>query len=199
MGLAVLARPLVGLVFEHGEFSSLDTYWTSRALVAYLPGLVFAAIDWPLNYAYYARQDTRTPTIVGIAAAGVYLTVALILMRPLGMIGLVLADLAKHVFHALVMLFLLRRDLGTLAGEGMGNVALKSALASLLMGVLAWYVIPVLQNTLGSSALWAEVAVVGVVGAGGMVVYLAMLRLLRVPEMDLVFSRLLSWGRARAS
>ena len=81
----------------------------------------------------------------------------------------------------------------------MGIVALKSALASLLMGALAWYVMPLLQNALGNSALWSEVALVGVIGAGGMVAYSALLRLLRVPEMDVVFAVLLSWARARAS
>ena len=57
----------MGLVFEHGEFTTFDTYWTSRALVAYLPGLVFAAIDWPLNYAYYAdRTRVRRPSWVSL-------------------------------------------------------------------------------------------------------------------------------------
>jgi len=52
-----------------------------------------------LNYAFYAQQDTLTPALVGILSVGVYLAVALTLIQPLGMLGLVLADSTKHLSH----------------------------------------------------------------------------------------------------
>ncbi|MGD2207759.1 MAG: murein biosynthesis integral membrane protein MurJ, partial [Anaerolineae bacterium] len=96
LGLFVLGRPIISLLFEHGEFTAFDTLWTARALRFYLIGLVFAAIDWPLNYAFYARHDTLTPALVGVFSVVIYLAVALALVRPMGMLGLVLADSAKH-------------------------------------------------------------------------------------------------------
>ena len=59
--LAVFAFPTVRVVLQRGAFHPVDTRWTSYALWGYLPGLFFASVDWPLNYSFYARQDTRTP------------------------------------------------------------------------------------------------------------------------------------------
>jgi len=188
-GLAALAVPVVRLIFEHGEFTSLDTIWTSRALWCYIPGLVFAAVDWPLNYAYYARQDTRTPTVVGLAAVAVYLVVALALLRPLGMLGLVLADSAKHAFHALSMLVLLRRDVGNLGGQRLVGTTLKALLASIIMGAAMWLAVPRLGVWLTRSTLWHELLQVVLTGGLGLTIYYGTLALLRVDELKVLRER----------
>ena len=35
-------------------------------------GLPFASIDWPLNFAFYARQNTWVPALVGVLNDGLY-------------------------------------------------------------------------------------------------------------------------------
>lgn len=65
IGLFVLARPIVALLFEHGAFTSTDTFWTATALQFYLIGLPFAAIDQPLVFAFYARKNTLAPNLAG--------------------------------------------------------------------------------------------------------------------------------------
>jgi putative peptidoglycan lipid II flippase len=69
-GMAVLARPLVALLFEHGETGSAEASSISIVLLGYLPGTLFAAFDQVLIYAFYARQSTWTPVLVGVAASG---------------------------------------------------------------------------------------------------------------------------------
>lgn len=139
VGLFILGRPLIELIFEHGRFTPYDTQWVSLALYGYLIGLLFASVDWPLNYAFYARQDTLTPALVGLASVFVYLATALLLIKPLGFIGLVLADSAKQASHALMMWHLLRRRVGPLHG-GLLHTLLKALSASLLMGGAVWLV-----------------------------------------------------------
>jgi putative peptidoglycan lipid II flippase len=185
-GLAALAVPLVQLIFEHGEFTPTDTLWTSRALWGYIPGLIFAAVDWPLNYAYYARQNTRTPTLVGIAAVGVYLAVALLLMRPLGMLGLVLADSAKHVFHACTMLVLLRRDMGNLGQQGVVRTAFKALVSAAVMGGLAYLELGWLTRLVGMGSAWQELLVVLITGGLGLGAYVVLMALFRVEELALL-------------
>ena len=91
-GLLALAVPVIALIFEHGAFQPYDTLRTAQALRWYLLGLPFAAVDQPLVFAFYARKDTKTPVLVGVFSVLVYLIVALATIRPLGMIGLVLAN-----------------------------------------------------------------------------------------------------------
>ncbi len=189
LGLLVLSKPIIALIFQHGAFSAHDTFQTTRALRYYLIGLIFATVDWPLNYAFYARQDTLTPALVGVLSVGVYLAVALPLLRPLGMLGLVLGDSAKHISHALTMLFLTWRRSGSLTGLQLGKTGCKALLASAVMAGLMALALrgaePLLMRW-KISGLSGNLLQVGLAGGAGSLIYLGMVTLLRVDEVRLL-------------
>jgi putative peptidoglycan lipid II flippase len=126
---------VIRLLFQHGNFTP-TTAMTSMALRVYLLGLPFAGVDFLLNYTFYARQDTRTPAIVGVIAVGIYFVVAWTLKGPLGFLGLVLADSVKQAGHAVIMAVLLVSGVGRPVGHGIRRVTLWAAGASLLMGAI---------------------------------------------------------------
>jgi putative peptidoglycan lipid II flippase len=145
VGLVVLAEPVVGAVFERGAFVATDSQAVILAVYGYALGLPFAAIDWPLNYAFYARQNTLVPAVVGVASVGVYLLVAIVLGPVVNaaalppdrvFLGLVVADSAKHAFHALTMVALTRRVVGPAALANVGRISLAAAVAAVGMGVV---------------------------------------------------------------
>lgn len=182
VALWALAEPIIRLLFEHGSFTPADTVMTARALRLYLLGLPFAGIDYLLNYTYYARQNTRTPAIVGVLGVGFYFTAALLLKGPLGFLGLVLADSAKQAGHALIMSGLLLRSLGRLRGERIAATAARVALAAALMGGL----LAVTAEWLAARAPagWTgEAMVVGGAGLIGGACYLLALRVFGVGEV----------------
>lgn len=191
VGLFVLARPAVAAIFEHGRFTPADTYWTSLALKYYVLGLIFAAIDWPLNYAFYARQDTVTPALVGVLSVGVYLAAALSLMPSYGMIGLVLADSIKHCSHALTMLLLTYKKLGGLENRRLLSTLLTSAflsgaMALVILAVLRWW-----PSVGGPGAFLSEVVLLGTAGGLGLVTYFGLGTILGQEDL------LILWGRFR--
>jgi putative peptidoglycan lipid II flippase len=194
LGLLVLGKPIISLLFEHGEFVAGDTLWTSRALYLYLIGLVFAAIDWPLNYAFYARHDTLTPALVGVLSVGVYLVVALSLVGPLGMLGLVLADSAKHFGHALTMLVLTRRRIGPLADLRLGQTAGKALLAAVGMAAVVLASLVGVQAVAGSAGLLPRFLAVALPAGLGVAAFVGLAALLRIDEIrtlrNLVLRRL---------
>ncbi len=181
VGLWVLAGPTIRLLFEHGVFEAHDTYWTTIALRLYLLGLMFAGVDFLLNYTFYARQDTRTPAIVGVLSIGLYFVAALALKGPLGFQGLVLADSVKQFGHMVIMTFLIMRSVGRLQGQRIFSTLAKSLAAALLMGVSVWLVARWLDPW-AAIGLVGEAAVVAVAGGLGIVLYVAGLRWLRLPE-----------------
>lgn len=117
-GLAAIAWPAVDLLFRHGATNTAGAQAILVALLLYLPGTFFAAFDQVLIFAYYARQNTRTPVIVGVLAVGVYLAVAVPIVGVFGLHGLpgmaalVIANSLQFTFHAGAMWFLTRRSLG---------------------------------------------------------------------------------------
>ena len=185
LAFLVLGKPVIELFFEHGAFTPADSLQTTWALRGYLLGLVFAAVDWPLNFAFYARQNTITPALVGVLSVVVYLIVALLLVRPLGMMGLVLADSAKHMSHALTMLFLTHRRLGRLGGLGLVPAAGKALVAAGGMAGLMYVARRGVESP-APGGLVGEVVLVGVVAAVGIVAYLVLARVLRLDEISML-------------
>lgn len=183
VALYILGKPVVRLIFEHGRFTPADTNWVTVALFGYLLGLFSASIDWPLNYAFYARQDTLTPAVVGLFSVFVYLGVALPLVKSMGMLGLVLADSAKHASHALVMWWLLRRRVGALRGRILAT-GLKALAATVGMGLAMWAAVRAQDSLMalpdGLLSKLAAVALPAIVGGG---TYLALALLLRVGDL----------------
>ena len=197
IGLFVLAAPIVALLYQHGNFDTYDTVQTTLALRYYLLGLTFAAIDLPLVFAFYARKDTLTPALVGVLGVVVYLILALSLIRPLGMIGLILANSAQLTIHALTMLALLQRRMGGLGGHGITALALKTLFASLVMGGITYLALSGLQRVLDANTLLGKFVIVSGAGGLGLATYLGMMVLLRVEEARLVGEMI--WRKVRPS
>lgn len=182
-GLWVLGAPLARLLFEHGVFQPADTVMTVQALRLYLIGLPFAGVDFLLNYTFYARQNTRTPAIVGVISIGFYFVAAATLKGPLGFLGLVLADSVKQAAHALIMVVLLLRSVGRPQGEHIIATFVRAVVAAAIMALAVWFLVPPLEGLLPDNVM-AEVLVVVVAGAVGGSLYLLLLRLLGVGELS---------------
>ncbi len=183
VGLYVLATPIVALLFQHGQFTAVDTAITVTALRLYLFGLPFAAVDLLLVYAFYARQDTLTPALIGLLSLIVYMVVAIVLFPTAGLFSLMIADSIKHIVHAVVSSYLLGRRINGYGDQQFLVTLGKTALASLVMGGAALLVLPILTERFGGEMLWQEALVVGA-GAGiSSLVFLVMAMLLRIEEL----------------
>src|SRR5687767_8169552 len=66
VALAVLALPLITMLFQYGRFSAEDAWMTRQALVAYSVGLVGMILVKILAPGFYARQNVRTPVKIGL-------------------------------------------------------------------------------------------------------------------------------------
>lgn len=188
VGLLVLGRPIIELLFEHGAFGARDTEQVWYALLLYLPGLPFAAIDLPLVFAFYAQKDTVTPVIVGIVSVLLYLLVGPLLafVARWGFLGLVLANSVQLAGHAVIMLVVFGRRFEGLSGYGVGTTAVRALGASALVAALCAGSYVGLRWLGWPSGLPGEVMVVAFPGALGVVGYLVGAHALRLEEVATV-------------
>jgi len=196
VGLFILAQPTIDLVFENGDFLPFDTLMTTQALQFYLLGLPFAAVDLLFIFAFYARQDTLTPALIGVGVNILYLATAILLLPSWGLFSLMIADSFKQLLHALVAGAILWRRLGGLDGHGLFRTLGVALIAASAMGLAAYGAMIGMQNTFGDDSLIAELLVVGVPGLFGAGVYIGLLSLMRVEEIGLLASavrRRLGW------
>ena len=184
VALFILAGPIVALIFEHGQFTFEDTQQTALALRLYLIGLTFAAIDLPLVFAFYARQNTLTPALVGLLGVFFYLAAALLptLLRPLQMTDLVLANSVQLTGHALVMLWLINQ-LAPLRGRGLGPTTFKALAASALMGLALLAGLWFWPRWLPQEGLIGKATLVGLLSLIGGGIYFLLLAWLKTPEL----------------
>src|SRR5450756_521284 len=176
VGLAVLREPVIQLLFQRGAFTQDATALTALAFLGYSPGVAFAAVDQLLIFAFYARKDTRTPVLVGVMAIFVYLAMALTLIRPLGMLGLVLANATQTTTHAVVLLWLLNRRVAGVVDRDLASFLGRVVAAAAAMGLACQLVLGVAHSLTatgpGVALLVAISAAVGVAVYGGAVVAL---------------------------
>lgn len=181
MGLFVLATPIIALLFQHGEFNAGDTFITATALRLYLIGLPFAAIDLLLVYAFYARQDTMTPALVGVLSLVVYMATAITLHDQYGLFSLMIADSLKHITHALVSGYLLHRRLHGMGQQRFVMTLGLTLVASTAMSAASYGTVRAVNGLF--SGFFGEIVVV-VLGLGvGAVIFLALALLFHIEEL----------------
>jgi putative peptidoglycan lipid II flippase len=190
VGLYVLATPVIAMLFQHGAFTAESTAYTASALRAAVPGLLFAAIDMPLIFAFYAQRDTRTPTLIGVGSTAFYLVLvgglAQSSARAFALDDLILANSLKTGVDAALMGFFLWRKTGGLGGYGLPGIAAKVAVASGLMGVVVWLVMEALLARFVLDSLGHDVIVVLGAFISGVAAYTLCALALRIPELLLV-------------
>lgn len=133
VGLIVLRHPIVELIYQRGEFTSLSTRMTAEALLYYTLGLWAFSSTRILTSAYYAMQDTKTPVKVACIAFPANILFSLVLMGPLKHGGLALATSLASALNVVVLLLILKRRLHRLDGRAILESFMKTMFASLVM------------------------------------------------------------------
>ena len=144
LGLMLLRRPLVSLLFERGEFDAQSTSLVTWALLWYGAGLIGHSLLEILVRAYYAMKDTRTPVLIGAGAMGLNILLSLLLSRAFLSIGwaphggLALANSLATGLEAGILFVLLKRRMGGLEMDGIRRSLLSMALSAALMSMFLW-------------------------------------------------------------
>ena len=83
VGLIVLGRPVIGILFEGGEFTAESTELVYFALQFYALALISQSVLEVVVRAFAAQQDTITPLLVSFFTTGLNVGLAIWLARPL--------------------------------------------------------------------------------------------------------------------
>jgi len=196
VGLIVLSRPIIALIFERGQFDAADTDQTAVALCYNAIGLTAYSAIRVLAPSFYALKETRIPMLVSLVSIGINYLVATLTVDYLriGHRGLALSISVVAIVNFLLLLYFMRARLGGIEGRAMLSTLFRVGLASLVMGGVCWQVSRVLNGWIDG---WIGAAsftgrLVNVVGAivAGLVVFLVAARTLRLEEIDRILSAL---------
>ncbi|HQL01582.1 MAG TPA: murein biosynthesis integral membrane protein MurJ, partial [Smithellaceae bacterium] len=140
--LLALSLPIISVIFQRGAFDVRATVLTAQALFCYSVGLWAFSIARVFISTFYSLQDSKWPMRGALVAFAVNLAASLILMGPLKHNGLALANSLSAMIHVAVLVFVLRRKIGSFVDRAFWRSVAKMIAAALAMlasiGLVHW-------------------------------------------------------------
>lgn len=183
---AVLAEPIVRLVYERGQFTPDQTPVVAGALAAFSFGLTFNGAMLMLNRAFFSLQAPWLPTAVAVGSLGVNAAFDAAFYR-FGVWGIPLATSLVNVAATAALLWLLRRRLGRIDLRATLGATGRIALAGCALAAVAflvWYGV----DAVAGRGIGGQIASVGTALAAGGAAYLLACRALGVAELQALLS-----------
>jgi putative peptidoglycan lipid II flippase len=178
---AVLAEPIVRLVYERGKFTPADVTVVAGCLAAFSLGLVFNGWMLMLTRGFYSLQANWLPTGIAIGTLVLNAVLDAVLYR-VGVWGLPLATSLVNMVGAGLLIVFLRRRVGRVDLGRVVDAVARVTLASVALAAAAFVLWWGLDRALGRS-LGAQIGSLGVALTVGIAVYLVACRMLRVREL----------------
>ncbi|OZN25200.1 murein biosynthesis integral membrane protein MurJ [Actinobacillus seminis] len=185
VGIAILAQPMLVVLFMRGEFLFSDVQAASYSLWAFNGGLLSFMLIKILANGYYARQDTKTPVKIGIIAMISNMGFNLLAI-PFSYVGLAIASAMSATLNA----YLLYRGLAKADVYHFSKQSavffLKVLCAALVMGTVVWHYTPPIEHWQHMSFLTRTHWLGWLIGLAAMV-YVGALLLLGIRKHHLIY------------
>jgi putative peptidoglycan lipid II flippase len=134
VGLIVLGRPIIQVMFERGEFGPDSTAAVYQALEFWAVALVAHSALEVVNRLFYAQKDTVTPLLSSLVSMVINLALAVTLSRTLGAGGLALSNGIAVTVEVLIMLVIAHRRMAGVEAGSTFNTLFRTLLAAAAMG-----------------------------------------------------------------
>jgi len=172
VGLIVLGRPIIALIYERGHFGPNDTDHTAAALAFYAIGLAGYSAVRILAPAFYALGDARTPMMISLLSMATNFVMNWMLIDVLQERGLALSTSTVALLNFALLYAIMHRRVKGIEGRTTVIAVGKIVAASAVMGVVCWAISRAIASSAGFSFPARTANVVASVSAGAAVFYL---------------------------
>ncbi|MDZ5697185.1 murein biosynthesis integral membrane protein MurJ [Chelativorans sp. M5D2P16] len=174
VGLMVIPAPIVGLLYERGAFTAVDTRMTAAALAAFASGLPAYVLIKVFQPGFFAREDMKTPMWFSLVTVVVNIALSLALFPLYGHVAVALATaLSSWVNVVLLSGTLWRRNHFRPSAPTVRRIAMI-VLSSAVMGVVAYGLDMMLLDPLAGASLALRAGATLSVVAAAAIVYFAL-------------------------
>ena len=183
---AVLAVPIIRLLYERGAFQPEETNVVAGALAAFSLGLAFNGMMLMLNRGFFSLQAPWVPTLVALVNLVLNVVLYAALYR-VGTWGIPLSISIANIAAVALLIVLLRRRIGHVDLTSTIGSFLLALLAAAIMGAVSFGVWWALDDLVGRSFL-GQLASLGTAVVTGGAVYLLVAHALGIREMQALHS-----------
>ena len=179
--MAVLAEPIIRLVYQRGAFGPDATDLTSTALVWWSISLPFQGVSLLFSRTFFSLQQPWATTALAGLNLVVNAAIAAALYGPLGISGIVLGTVVGTTVMCVAQGWILRLELRGIEGARLFSSVIRMIAAAALLAAVSYFSWKGLDAALGRSFAGQAVSVLGAIAAGS-AVYIGAVWVLRVPE-----------------
>ncbi len=134
VGLICLDTAIIQTLFQHGNFTALDTSQTAPALMMMALGLPALTLTKTFAPTFYARGDTKTPVKIAVMALVVNMIFSIALMFSLKHVGIALATTISLWVSCAQYFYLMLKRKYILITKELWIKLTKILICSLIMG-----------------------------------------------------------------
>jgi putative peptidoglycan lipid II flippase len=190
IGLLLLRKPIVQVIFESGNFDTSSTSLVIAPLACFAAGLVGYALTEILTRVFYATRDTMTPVITGVLTVVLNLFLCALFMESMGYTGLALALSVTTAAEAVILILFLRNRIGHVVDASFGPWLSKVIIATAAMTAVIVLTLPWLQDAFDGSGNRIVLAALFLYAMGVyLFTFMAAAWLLRIPELQQVLGK----------
>ncbi len=200
LGLAMLALPVVQVLYEHGKFTLADAQSTAVPLTLFAIGLAGLASVEILTRAFYALRDSTTPVIVSVGQFLFKISLSIVLIdiavwgTQWGMGVLAFSTSLAGLLESAVLIWLLHQRIGGLQLRELalfiGRVLLAAAVMGIALFILRFILdhifVTTVNSALGAGGTFLAIFKLLVEIATGFFVYVQVARRLNIVELEIV-------------
>ncbi|HLX32071.1 MAG TPA: murein biosynthesis integral membrane protein MurJ [Gaiellaceae bacterium] len=184
---AVLATPIVRLLYQHEHFTAKDTPVVAACLAAFALGLTFNGTMLMLNRGFFSLQSPWIPSWVAMGNLGVNAGLDAAFYR-FGIWGIPLSTSIVNIAGTWALIILFRRKVGSFGMTETMRSFVLVVVASAVLAAVAWWGWHLLDSALGRS-LPAQIVSLGFGLVAGYAAFLGSCRLLGVRELETMLRR----------
>jgi putative peptidoglycan lipid II flippase len=182
--LLTLRAQIIRVILGTGQFDWDDTIMTIDTLGFFALSLFAQATIPLLVRVFYARQNSRTPFVIGFVSAGINILLSFYLSRKMGGPGLALAFSLANLLNFILLWLSLRSEIGHLDEARILASATKFSAAALAAGVAVQGAKLLVWPYIDMTRLWGVMAQGVAAGLAGALVYIAFCSLLKSEELS---------------
>ena len=197
IGLMVLSRPIIALIYQHGRFKASDTIATSNALIFYSVGLFAYSAIKVLVPAFYALGRSHIPVIISAVTVAFNIACNLALIGPLGFRGLALGTSMASILNLILLIYWIRNYSVPIDYRSNLKVMVKILAASGLMGLACLTSYGWMASILAPVGTWRLGITLGCsIGMGLLALFVAS-KAIQISELDSAIQLVMKKLRAR--
>ena len=171
LALAVGAVPIIGALFQGGEYTMDAAITTGNILAILVTGLPAYVLVKVLTPAYYARKDVKTPVLIAMTILILSIPANFILIPEIGIYSLATVTSAGAWINFLLLFVILYvRGHFRMPGWLVSRVA-RQLVAALVMAASLFGVRAVLDDWFFGGVIERAIALMALVGVGGLVYF----------------------------